>query len=192
MDAVAALYREGGKGQIGDKKKGALATKWRIADLDGLKLLSDLIQLSLSDVVLGLEFLVLLLPVLNRSLKGNNLLLKVLGLDVSLTELVGGLSEVVVRLLQLLLKESDLLGERLVGGTVSSALLSGTLGLVKLGLQLLNLGFQQAVLVGQRRDLLVLLQVLRLKGLDLLDGILSLFLGSLSLELEGVDFLDRG
>ena len=75
---------------------------------------------------------------------------------------------------------------------MSSALLSGTLGLVKLGLQLLNLGFQQAVLVGQRRDLLVLLQVLRLKGLDLLDGILSLFLGSLSLELEGVDFLDRG
>ena len=90
--------------------------------------------------------------------------LKVLSLDVSLTELVSGLSEVVIGLFELLLKQRDLLGERLVGRTVSLTLFSSALGLRKLGLELLNLSFKEAILVSKGRNLLVLRSILHSQG----------------------------
>lgn len=74
---------------------------------------------------------------------------------------------------------------------MGSAFLGSTLGFTELRLELLNLGFQQAILVRESSNFLILGEVLRLKGLDLLEGVFGLFLSSLGLKLEGVDFLYR-
>lgn len=157
--------------------------------LNGLELLGNLLELGLCAAVLGLELLVLLLPVLDGGLEGDDLALKVLGLDVGESQLLGGLAQVVVGLLELFLKERDLLCEGLVGRAVGGAFLGGSLGVGELSFQLLDLGLKQTVLVGEAGDLLVLAEVVGLKNLDLLLGLFGLFLGSLGLELEGVDFL---
>lgn len=72
---------------------------------------------------------------------------------------------------------------------MGSTLLGGTLGLLELLLKSLDLLLEKSVLVGQRSNLLLLLQVVVLELLDLLVGLVGALLGRLGLSLEGVKFL---
>lgn len=135
------------------------------------------------------KLLVLLLPLVALLLNRRDLALKVLGLDIGLAQLLGGLTQVLFRCLELLLENGNLLGERLVRRAMGSALLGGTLGLLELLLKSLDLLLEKSVLVGQRSNLLLLLQVVVLELLDLLVGLVGALLGRLGLSLEGVEFL---
>jgi len=82
--------------------------------------------------------------------------------------LVIGLSQILISLLGFLLKELQSSLQSLILCTSLTTLLSQSLRVLQLVLQLLNLGFQSTVLVLKGGDLMLLLEVLLLEGLDLL------------------------
>lgn len=103
--------------------------------------------------------------------------------------LLVGLAQRLVCVLCLFLEKLESPGEGLVLCAVLHTLVGGLLVVGNGGLQLLDLALQQAVLVGQRGDLLLLGEVLLLKGLDLALELFDLGCRLVGLQAELVHFL---
>lgn len=182
------------------------------ASLDVAHLHLELLELLLDLGVLLGHLLVLGLPRVALGLKSLHLPLEVSGLDVCLAEpvvvsksafrpvidvadlgvgrlLLVGLPQRLVGLLGLLLEQLQSPGEGLVLGAVLLAVFGGLLQVCHLLLELLDVSLEQAVLVLQRRDLLLLGQVLLLEGLDLSLVLFGLGRGLVRLQAELVHFL---
>lgn len=104
--------------------------------------------------------------------------------------LLVGLPEVPVSILGLFFQKLQTALESLVLSIVLSALVGRILGLLKSGLELLDLTLQKLVPVVEGCDLLLLGEVLLLQRLDLALKLLNLLLGLLGLEAEVVHSLE--